>query len=272
MKFRENVGVPVGTFYFCRMKSFIALLFLLTVVATEGRSAPTPEPLFRGVALGMAGEKVDSIVAQADTVENEELPDSTKTATPSSHLYLPVAPCLSPIASWEMWGFAPWHPYGWGSGWRLREGFNAQLDLSMTAAFGRHAPGGVGFGQNISLAYAKTLDQRWAVAVGLNARNMDWGSFNRQEAGMSAVVRYQASDWLNLYGYAFQKLTPSSRPLFYGFSPYYGMESPDTRIGAAAEIKLGKNAVLNMSVDWVRYETDDITPLMERPTYKRNNY
>lgn len=47
--------------------------------------------------------------------------------------------------------FMPGTLTGDWTGWRLHEGFNAQLGMSLTAGIGKHAPRGVGFGDRKSV-------------------------------------------------------------------------------------------------------------------------
>ncbi|MGN1228521.1 MAG: hypothetical protein ACI4T5_02550, partial [Prevotella sp.] len=52
-----------------------------------------------------------------------------------------------------------YYPYYFGgtwSNWRLHEGLNLSLGASIFSQFGKHAYGGVGFAQNLSVQYATT--------------------------------------------------------------------------------------------------------------------
>lgn len=263
MNFRKRVGALEITFYFCDMKMFFAWI-IITAFGILGNKQ-------------MLAQENSAPSFDADSIAVVDAVDSCKMK--SSALSLPLVLPMPPTAcwyypyGWRGYGLLPWHGYGWSGGWLLHEGFNAKVDLSMSSFSGRNIPNRVGFGQNIALAYAKTLNTRWSVAVGVYGYNLDWGQFSQQDAGVSAVVRYRANEWLNLYGYASQKITSSSSsPLTAFLFDPYGMRTPETRVGAAAEIKLGKHALLNVSVDWQKYDTDDITPLMERPKYKRGSY
>lgn len=191
----------------------------------------------------------------------------------------PMEPLVMPIhtqPTFGMWGygFTPLSLYHWSPAWQLHEGFNAHVSMNVMAGWGKHAPSGAGFGQNLSLAYAKPINDRLSLAVGLYANNLNWGRLTGSDVGLAAVVRYQANDWLRLYGYASQNITASRRPEALPLHPYslyapYPFAQPDTRVGAAAEIKLGERASLTIQVDYVRYNAPDspIAPgfLQSRP-------
>lgn len=249
--------------------------FLLMALAVYTGSAQTVEP--------------NSVANNGDTTTVEAAADTLVQAAPRSSyeplvlpVYAPVAGLHSPwhygLRGYGLHGFSPWS--NWGV-WQLREGFNAQVGMNVSTAFGKYAPNGAGFGQNIALAYAKTLSPRWAVAVAAYGSNMDWGNWNRKEFGVSAVVRYKANDWLNLYGYASKNICEKGAfsPFDYGLSPYYAlghpyypMGNPGTRVGATAEFKLSERAFISVSFDYVKYDApEDIAPLMKRPTYQREN-
>lgn len=179
----------------------------------------------------------------------------------------PMEPLVMPIhtqPSFGMWGygFMPLSLYHWTPAWQLHEGFNAHVSMNVMAGWGKHAPSGAGFGQNLSLAYAKPINSRLSLAVGLYANNLNWDHLSGNNVGLAAVVRYQANDWLRLYGYASQNITANRRQEAVMLHPYslyapYAYAQPDTRVGAAAEIKLGERAALTIQVDYVRYDAPD---------------
>lgn len=207
-------------------------------------------------------------------------PAGTLTAEASTGLSLPLTIPdfgLSPYYN----GFGGWGFGGYdlpGSSWRLHEGFNAQFSLSMSAAFGRHAPSGVGFGQAAAFAYALPLTDKLTAAAGLYARNMDWGRLHQTDVGFAAMLGYQVNDRINLYAYASTSFLPRSEfkspmrlaapssfdpasPFRLGATDYlmhrrtmpYLWQEPRTRVGAAAEFKIGNNAMIGVSVEHVSY-------------------
>lgn len=147
-------------------------------------------------------------------------------------------------------------PYGSTYGaWRLHEGFNAQLGLSASVAFGKHAPRGVGFGQTAAFAYLAPLTPRLSIGAGLYATNMDWGAWRRTDVGIGGMLAYQLTDRVNLYAYGSKTFMPRDTwtnqmrrdpfPLF--------LDQARERIGAAAEFKIGNNAMIGISVEHRSY-------------------
>lgn len=161
-------------------------------------------------------------------------------------------------------GLSPWN-YGATPVWQMHQGFNAQLGMAATVGFGKHAPHGVGFSQSAAFGYAMPLSKRFAVAVGLYANNMDWGSFSEREVGVAAAVQYKVNDMVNVYAYGAKSFFPGtgSKHFRYGLplgmpalsapGDYYFPGMPSERIGAMAEIKLGKNAMIQVSVEHRQY-------------------
>ena len=61
------------------------------------------------------------------------------------------------------------YPYNtwWGfDTWQLHKGLNVNLGASVFASFGKGAPKGAGFGQDISLMYATPINDKLSLAVG----------------------------------------------------------------------------------------------------------
>ena len=79
------------------------------------------------------------------------------------------------------------------------------------------------------------------------------------------MVRYQATERLNLYAYGARTLVAarSSERMFPAnsllhnhfagpFSPFF--RTPDTLLGAAAQFKIGEKAAITLSFDWQQYD------------------
>lgn len=141
-------------------------------------------------------------------------------------------------------------------GWRLHEGFNAQFGMSVSAGLGKHAPKGVGFGQTAAFAYVHPITNKLSFAVGLTATNFKWGGWQRTDVGIGGVLAYKVNDNINLYAYGQKSFMPRDRSLFGRFRsdpfPFY-FAQPDSRIGAAAEFKIGNNAMIGISVERREY-------------------
>ena len=125
----------------------------------------------------------------------------------------------------------------------------------MTAGLDKHSPKGVGFGQTAAFAYVAPLSKRLSVAAGITASNFDWGMWRSTNVGLGGVLTYQLTDRINLYAYGeksflprntiFQQMHKQPFPLF--------LAPPSSRIGAAAEFKIGNNAMIGISVERREY-------------------
>ncbi len=144
-------------------------------------------------------------------------------------------------------------PFSWdgglyGASWQLHEGFNAQLSMSLSAAFGKHAPKGVGFGQSAAFAYALPLSGRFSAAAGVYANNMDWGGLHSTDGGVAAALRYSLTDAVSLYAYGAKSFVGKNSRA-YGLGSPFCWQNPDSRVGAMAEIRFGHNAMIQISVE-----------------------
>lgn len=138
--------------------------------------------------------------------------------------------------------------------WRLHEGFNAQLGLSLTAGFGKHAPKGVGFGQTAAFAYLLPVTQKLSIAAGIYAENFDWGTWRRTNVGIAGVMAYQLTDRINLYAFGSKTFLPRDNGFSKRHDPFpIFLDQPRDRIGAAAEFKIGNNAMIGVSVERTSY-------------------
>ena len=213
------------------------------------------------------GERVDTLVSASPDVatntEAEILMDLPVSPTPYDLCYSPVSFYPSPFAFHPSpCGFSPFS-------WRLHQGFNAQLSMNVTTAFGKGAPSGVGFGQSIALAYAAPVSKKVNVAVGVHAQNMDWGAYHHNNVGVSAAVTYRPNENVYVTGYVVKNFGPRRpvrphqpcaslyplRPstLAFGPSPYtmypYYFEDYSMRIGASADFKIGEHSYIHVSFE-----------------------
>ena len=141
-----------------------------------------------------------------------------------------------------------YYPYYFGgtwSNWRLHEGLNLSLGASIFSQFGKHAYGGVGFAQNLSMQYATALTSRLSIAVGGYLDNMYWANTTFRDAGMTAVLGYKFSDQWEGYVYG-QKSIVTNAPI-----PYYlqDLNEMGDRIGAALRYNITPNISVQMSVE-----------------------
>ena len=141
-----------------------------------------------------------------------------------------------------------YYPYYFGgtwSNWRLHEGLNLSLGASIFSQFGKHAYGGVGFAQNLSVQYATALTSRLSIAVGGYLDNMYWANTTFRDAGMTAVLGYKFNEQWEGYVYG-QKSIVTNAPI-----PYYlqDLNEMGDRIGAALRYNITPNISVQMSVE-----------------------
>ena len=141
-----------------------------------------------------------------------------------------------------------YYPYYFGgawSNWRLHEGLNLSLGASIFSQFGKHAYGGVGFSQNLSVQYATALTSRLSIAVGGYLDNMYWANTTFRDAGITAVLGYKFNDQWEGYVYG-QKSIVTNAPI-----PYYlqDLNEMGDRIGAALRYNITPNISVQMSVE-----------------------
>lgn len=147
-----------------------------------------------------------------------------------------------------------YYPYYFGStwsNWRLHEGLNLSLGASIFSQFGKHAYGGVGFAQNLSVQYATALTSRLSIAVGGYLDNMYWASTTFRDAGMTAVLGYKFNEQWEGYVYG-QKSIVTNAPI-----PYYlqDLNEMGDRIGAALRYNITPNISVQMSVETKSYNS-----------------
>ena len=143
------------------------------------------------------------------------------------------------------YNYYPYYFGGMWSNWRLHEGLNLSLGASIFSQFGKHAYGGVGFAQNLSMQYATALTSRLSIAVGGYLDNMYWANTTFRDAGMTAVLGYKFSDQWEGYVYG-QKSIVTNAPI-----PYYlqDLNEMGDRIGAALRYNITPNISVQMSVE-----------------------
>lgn len=146
-------------------------------------------------------------------------------------------------------GYFPDFYYGVGVGlWNLHEGFNASLNMSVCASFGKHRFPGVGFGTGVSAMYAHRLTERLMMAVGGFYDRMSWGSFNENRVGMNLMFGYQLTDRVSVYAYGSKAFTPSTGPMRY-MPPVYWMDRYRERFGGMIHVKVSDAMSFSVSVE-----------------------
>ena len=157
------------------------------------------------------------------------------------------------------YGYYPYYFGGTWSNWRLHEGLNLSLGASIFSQFGKHAYGGVGFSQNLSVQYATALTSRLSIAVGGYLENMYWANTTFRDAGMTAVLGYKFNEQWEGYVYG-QKSIVTNAPI-----PYYlqDLNEMGDRIGAALRYNITPNISVQMSVESRRDASS--MPILNKP-------
>ncbi|MCI6828075.1 MAG: hypothetical protein MR924_02225 [Prevotella sp.] len=157
------------------------------------------------------------------------------------------------------YNYYPYYFGGMWSNWRLHEGLNLSLGASIFSQFGKHAYGGVGFSQNLSVQYATALTSRLSIAVGGYLENMYWANTTFRDAGMTAVLGYKFNEQWEGYVYG-QKSIVTNAPI-----PYYlqDLNEMGDRIGAALRYNITPNISVQMSVESRRDASS--MPILNKP-------
>lgn len=141
---------------------------------------------------------------------------------------------------------------------------HGSVGLSVIAGFGKGAPKGVGFAQNISLNYTMPIGKRGWLTAGGYMNHLNWSGMNTTSAGLYGELGYQINDNWSAFVYG-QKSLANTGACGYGY-PYYGYYGYGCdgfgypgynpyadRLGAAIRWAPNKNFSLQLSVekDWM---------------------
>mgnify|MGYP002621604744 FL=1 len=139
------------------------------------------------------------------------------------------------------------YPLYWGGyyNWLLHEGLNVNIGASVFAGFGKHAPHGAGFQQNISAMYAMPLTDKLSFAVGGYFNNVWWQRNSYRDAGINGVLAYRFNDHWEAYLYGQKSLTDKK----YIPYPLYDMSELGDRIGAAVRYNVNPSFSIQVSVE-----------------------
>ena len=145
----------------------------------------------------------------------------------------------------------------------LHRGLNASIDFSVMAAFGKHAPHGAGFAQQINATYLAPLGKHGWLATGGYLQHLNWDGANVTSGGLYAELGYRFNDHWAAYVYGQKSLVNSglkSYPAYYasgmgyygrGFdfygTPYYN--NIGDKIGAAIRWTPNPTFSLQLSVE-----------------------
>ena len=128
--------------------------------------------------------------------------------------------------------------------WDLHQGLNMSLGASVFAGFGKYAPSGAGFAQNVSGMYALPFNDKLSLAIGGYFLNADWGGRNLRDAGLNAVLGYKFNDRWEGYLYGQKSLMRPKVPW-----PYYDPMEFGDRLGAALKYNFNPSFSIQLSVE-----------------------
>ena len=155
---------------------------------------------------------------------------------------------FSPITISEPFGMYGISPFSYNyASWELHKGFNASLGMHVTFSPSKYAPSGVGFGQDAAFMYALPINNRFSVAAGLYATNMNWGFINYRNIGISGVAAFKLNDKITLYGYGNKSLMPKRSALYYPLPNF----SPD-KLGGMINFKLGESSSISFGIESIK--------------------
>lgn len=245
---RRNVNIHRKRLLYLNMKRLLYTLFCAFFLygTTNGQDINSLAlDTIRPAAAPMTGvdqHQVESAVALCPD-------ESALSVHPSVDEYRPDSLCLPSL---DAFGRVPigLYPMGFGGlyNWDLHEGLNVNLGASVFGAFGKNAPRGAGFGQNISAMYAIPLTNKWSLAIGGYFNNMYWDNRSFRDGGLNAVVGYKFDEHWEAYLYGQKSIVNKPMPL-----PLYDINGLGDRIGAAVKYKFNDKFSVTVSVEDHKY-------------------
>lgn len=199
-------------------------------------------PLY-GVAQNNESESINVKQDSAYNIKQKQISISN-TDSLSTPLVAPIMQA-GMYPSFSMYGISPFS-YSYAN-WELHKGFNASLGMHVTFSPSKYAPSGVGFGQDAAFMYAVPINNRFSVAAGLYATNMDWGFINYKNVGIAGVAAFKLNDRITLYGYGNKSLMPQRSPLYYPLPNF----SPD-KLGGMINFKIGESSSISFGVEGIK--------------------
>ena len=196
-----------------------------------------------GVAQNNESESISLKQDSAYNIKQELMPVSN-TDSLSTPLVAPIMQA-GMYPSFSMYGISPFS-YSYAN-WELHKGFNASLGRHVTFSPSKYAPSGGGFGQDAAFMYAVPVNNRFSVAAGLYATNMDWGFINYKNVGIAGVAAFKLNDRITLYGYGNKSLMPQRSPLYYPLPNF----SPD-KLGGMINFKIGESSSISFGVEGIK--------------------
>lgn len=143
---------------------------------------------------------------------------------------------------------------------------HGSVDLSVMAGFGKHAPKGAGFAQNIDLNYTVNFGKHGWLTAGGYLSHLNWDGINVTSGGIYGELGYNFDEHWSAYVYGQKSLANSGigsgygypgygfygYPSYYDFYGYPGYNPWGDKLGAALRWAPNHNFSLEISVekDW----------------------
>lgn len=140
---------------------------------------------------------------------------------------------------------------------------HGSVSLSVMAGFGKGAPNGAGFAQDINLDYTLPLGKRGWLTAGGYLNHLNWDGINATSGGIYGELGYHFDEHWSAYIYGQKSLANSGRgygysygyyyPGYWGINDYGGYNPWGDRLGAAVRWTPNHTFSLEISVekDWL---------------------
>lgn len=211
--------------------------------ASENIDTPTIEPA-----------QLSAEIIDVENVANYYMGDSIRISKPNLPLYL-TRPYL-----FSLW--MPTSPLLWGTPLDLHDGFNAQIGLGVIAGFGKNNPfKGASFYTDITLAYAKQLDDHWSVALGGTLSRFKMWNENVWSGNLFAVGNYKFNEHWSASIYGSYNHIPEGMGYMgmYGPMNWARLNENCARIGGEVTYKFNENFAVSIGASTDIY-TDNPRP------------
>lgn len=138
----------------------------------------------------------------------------------------------------------------------LHQGLNVSLGMSVFAAFGKNAPKGAGFAQNLSATWLQPLGNRGWIAAGGYISHANRAGNNYTSGGLHGQVGYLFNEHWAGYIYGQKNIVGNGLPFYglpYGYGPYNCTPLPydetGDRLGAAVRWMPNPTLSVELSVE-----------------------
>lgn len=198
-----------------------------------------------------AGEERLGVQPSAAGVEAEEVGENpVLTDTPVAGTARRASRPLPPLSRGDIAVacFPACHHGGYSGLRELHEGFNAGLDMSVSASFGKDRFPGVGFGTGLSVMYVRGLADRLVLAAGGFYDRLSWNGLDENRFGVSLLAGCQLTGRVGLYAYGSKSFSPmrGRRPWI---PPMPWMDDFSSRWGGMVRFKVSDATSVSLSVE-----------------------